>query len=288
MSAAASIFAPIKINLALHVGPPQANGYHPVDTLCVFPAIGDVLDYEPDGVPGIDFAGPFGSALAGEGHRDNLVWRAFAILGVAPRGRFLLHKRTPIASGVGAGTADGAAAMLLLNDVLGLGLDADALTRRAIGLGADGPVCIAAQMHGGGVIRARGIGERIEVLGRCEAMAMLVANPGMPVPTGDVFRRFDAEAPARLDSVSLAGAPAPLALLRGNRNDLQPPAQAMQPAIAGLLATLEGQPGALAARMSGSGATCYALHASLMSADRAARVLRARGIWAEAAPVLPG
>ncbi|MEM6913338.1 MAG: 4-(cytidine 5'-diphospho)-2-C-methyl-D-erythritol kinase, partial [Pseudomonadota bacterium] len=188
----ATIFAPIKINIALHVGPLQANGFHPVDTLCVFPAIGDVLSYEPSAEPGIDFAGPFAAPLLGEDIETNLVWRAFRLLNIEPQGRFFLTKTTPVASGVGAGTADGAAAMLLLNDVLELGLDADQLIRRSVGLGADGPVCIAAQIHRGGLWRARGIGERLDFEGTVEPSAIVVANPGFPVSTGDVFRAFDA------------------------------------------------------------------------------------------------
>ena len=284
----ASIFAPIKINIALHVGPPQTDGYHPVDTLCVFPAIGDVVSYDPDGEPGIDFAGPFGASLSAEPPQRNLVWRAFRLLGIAPEGRFLLVKQTPIASGVGAGTADGAAAMLLLNAVLDLGFSADALIARSLGLGADGPVCMAGQIAGGGLWRATGIGERVVSLGAIEPQGIVVANPGIPVPTGQVFRRFDASEPGPLTAAAARrGAPLP-GLVRGTRNDLEAPATAIAPAIGRLKQALAGHPGARAVRMSGSGATCYALHASEASAERSARRLRAMGIWAEASVLLGG
>ncbi|NNU15028.1 4-(cytidine 5'-diphospho)-2-C-methyl-D-erythritol kinase [Parvularcula sp. ZS-1/3] len=284
----AVIFAPVKINLALHVGPPRADGYHPVDTLCVFPMLGDVLAYDPEGPPGIDFTGTFGEELAGEGHADNLIWRAFLLLDLEPQGRFLLQKETPIASGIGAGTADGVAAMLLLNDVHELGFDADQLRRRSLGLGADGPVCMAGQINGGGVIRASGIGERITLTERCEPEAIVLANPGYAVSTGEVFRRFDAGDPSPLTPAAYERTGGAAGMVHRNRNDLLAPAEEIEPAIEPLIATMSAQPGARAASMSGSGATCFAIHASATSAERAARDLRAQGFWAESSFILPG
>jgi 4-diphosphocytidyl-2-C-methyl-D-erythritol kinase len=283
-----TILAPVKINLALHVGPLRHDGYHPVDTLCVFPAFGDILSYDPEGPFGLDFGGPFGGALGAEGARSNLVIRAFALLGLAPQGRFFLTKRTPIASGMGAGTADGAAAMLLLNEVHGLRFSADELIAQAEGLGADGPVCMAGQIRGGGLHRAQGIGERLSWLGACEAMPILLANPGIAVPTGKVFRRFDADEPGPLSPVRLDGGRGPVAIASANRNDLKPAAAATAPVIGSLLKRLESLPGVRLARMSGSGATCFALFSSQASADRAARALRAEGLWSESAFILPG
>lgn len=283
-----TIFAPVKINIALHVGAPRADGYHPVDTLCVFPAIGDVLAYDPGGAPGIDYAGRFGARLAEEPFSGNLIWRAFAALGVEPEGRFLLAKETPIASGIGAGTADGVAAMLLLNDALELGFGAHDLIQRALVLGADGPVCMAAQVQGGGLVRAEGIGERITPLGRIEAEAIVVANPGVPVSTGAVFRRFDSDEPGPLEPIWFRRGGGMTHLLNANGNDLQPMAEDFAPEIADLIMTMESQAGARAARMSGSGASCFALHASAASAERAARELKARGFWAESSFLLPG
>lgn len=282
-----AIFAPIKINLALHVGPVRSDGYHGVDTLCVFPMLGDVLSYEADAPAGIDFGGTFGAELSEENPRTNLIWRAFRLLDLEPQGRFFLQKETPIASGVGAGTADGVAAMLLLNDLLELGLDQGQLIRRALGLGADGPVCMAGQIAGGGILRARGIGEKVEHLGRCEPKAIVVANPGIPVSTGEVFRRFDAEEPEPLDAVTIHGREL-TALQRDNRNDLFQPAASLAPEIAGLLETMTAQHGAQTAAMSGSGATCFAIHSSAASAERAARILKAQGFWAESSFILPG
>ncbi|MEM6747600.1 MAG: 4-(cytidine 5'-diphospho)-2-C-methyl-D-erythritol kinase [Pseudomonadota bacterium] len=284
----ATIFAPIKINIALHVGPLKADGYHPVDTLCVFPAIGDILTYEEEGEPGIDFAGPFAGPLLGEDIKTNLIWKAFAILGAEPTGRFFLTKTTPVASGVGAGTADGAAAMLLLNDVLGLGFDADQLIARSLGLGADGPICMAAQIGRGGLWRARGIGERLTFEGPIEPGAVVVANPGVPVPTGQVFGAFDAGAPEELTAARRQKGEALSRTLAATRNDLESPAMALCPAIAALKDEMATHPGATAARMSGSGATCYTLHTSIASAQRSARSLKRQGYWAEASLLLAG
>ncbi|MCQ8185104.1 4-(cytidine 5'-diphospho)-2-C-methyl-D-erythritol kinase [Parvularcula maris] len=282
----AFVLAPVKVNLALHVGPPRRDGYHPVDTLCVFPAFGDVVGYDADAPTGLDLAGPFGHQLAGQDERDNLIWRAFRLLDVPPQGRFFLSKETPVASGIGAGTADGAAAMLLLNEVLGLGFREDQLVRRALGLGADGPVCMLGQIRGGGLIRARGIGERCDFLRRIEPQAMLLANPGVAVPTGRVFRDFDARDPAPLGPVSVGGSLA--ALHEENANDLAPPAMANEPSIEPLLSLMARQPGTHSAGMSGSGATCASLHSSMSSAQRAAQALLGRGFWAESAYLLPG
>ncbi|MEM1379361.1 MAG: 4-(cytidine 5'-diphospho)-2-C-methyl-D-erythritol kinase [Pseudomonadota bacterium] len=284
----ATIFAPIKINIALHVGPVRPDGYHPVDTLCVFPAIGDVLTYERDAPMGMDFAGPFAGPLADTPLRSNLVWRAFGALGIPPEGRFLLNKQVPVASGVGAGTADGVAAMLLLNAVLDLGLDADDLVEASLDLGADGPVCMAGQIAGGGLWRAQGIGERVTRLGHVEPQAMLVVNPGIPVSTAQVFRLFDDHHQAPLRPIPAHRGHPLRALLQSTENQLEHPARLLAPAIGDFLSALDQQPGAVATRMSGSGATCYALHTSSASAERAARVWRSQGLWAAAAPVLAG
>lgn len=283
-----TIFAPIKINLNLHVGPPQTDGYHPVDTVCVFPMIGDVLSYDPEAKPGIDFGGQFGGALSGEGASNNLIWRAFRLLDLEPQGRFFLQKETPIASGVGAGTADGVAAMLLLNAVLELGFDADQLRRRSLGLGADGPICMAAQLYGGGLIRARGIGERIDHLGRTEPLAMVVANPGRAVSTGAVFRQFDRAAPDALAPSQLSYPLRAQRVMAENRNSLAPIAMGLEPSIEPLLSVMKEQSGSLQAGMSGSGATCFALHSSLASAEGAARRLQGMGMWAAASTILTG
>ncbi|MEM9840047.1 MAG: 4-(cytidine 5'-diphospho)-2-C-methyl-D-erythritol kinase [Pseudomonadota bacterium] len=283
----ASIFAPIKINISLHVGPLRRDGYHPVDTLCVFPTIGDVLSYDPEAETGIDFTGPFGAQLAEESLRGNLVWKAFGLLGLAPQGRFLLSKEVPIASGVGAGTADGAAAMLLVNALLELGLSADELIFASRGLGADGPVCMAGQIAGGGLWRAEGAGEIISQVGVVEPSAIVVANPGFGISTAAVFKAYDANPRPLTSSAALRGAPL-VETLERTRNDLEPPALALSPEISSLKDRLRGQRGARAVRMSGSGATCYALHAGPASAYNAAHALRSRGIWAEAGTLLPG
>jgi len=283
-----SVLAPIKVNLALHVGPPKADGYHPVDTLCVFPALGDIVSYDREAPEGLDFAGPFAGPLIKESLGSNLVWRAFELLDLDPEGRFFLTKLMPVASGVGAGTADGAAAMLLLNEALGLGLSAEALIEKSLGLGADGPVCMAAQIYGGGLWRARGIGEKLDPLGSIEPAAIVVANPGMAVPTGKVFRRFDASAPDQLEPVQLIRPFSLPRLVKANHNHLEPMAMAIEPAIASLRTLLAKQAGALVTQMSGSGATCFSLHASLTSAERATRVLRGHGVWAESALLLHG
>lgn len=277
-----SEFAGAKVNLLLHVVGRRADGYHLLDSLAVFPAVGDTLRLaDPSAALSLELAGPFGGALAGEG--DNLVLRAARALagaaGVAPRGRLVLEKVLPVASGIGGGSADAAAALRLLARAWGVALPGEALAALALGLGADVPVCLASR-----AVRMGGVGEVLTPAPALPSFGMVLVNPGVAVSTPAVFRAraggFSLPAdlpPAWPDVVALA---ADLARLG---NDLEAPAMALAPAIGAVLAALRGLPGCRLARMSGSGATCFALFADAAAADAAAALLRAapeaRGWW---------
>ena len=282
--------APAKINLALHVTGRRADGYHLLDTLVVHGVAGDTLTARPlaeasDGGPvrlELTVAGPFAAGLVAE--PDNLVLRAARLLEVEARrlGKepsavaLGLDKHLPIASGIGGGSSDAAAALRLLNRVWGLDLPRSRLAELSRPLGADLPMCV----HGT-PLRARGIGETIDPLCDLPSLPMVLVNPGVAVPTPAVFRAL-----TRRDNPGLPEMPAHfrdaadlLDLLAATRNDLEPPAIAVAPVIGEVLAALGAAPGVRLARMSGSGATCFAVCVDETVARDVAASLAARGWW---------
>lgn len=286
--------APAKVNLFLHVtGRRAGDGYHLLDSLAVFGPAEDGLaaEFAPELALALD--GPFGNALGAE--PDNLVLRAARLLaeaaGVAPpRAALRLTKRLPVASGIGGGSADAAAALRLLDRMWGAGLGESRLAELALRLGADVPVCVASRPA-----RMLGVGEVLRPAPALPECGMVLANPGVALPTPEVFRARAAAAgfspPAALPD-SWPDARAMAADLARLSNDLEPPAIALRPVIAEVLAALRASPGCLLARMSGSGATCFALYADAAAARRAAKALPAAwwhdagGLYAPPVPSL--
>lgn len=287
-----TVFAPAKINLTLHVGRPWADGRHPLDSLVAFADVGDVLTVAATPDDGLDLAldGPFAAALATD--PDNLVLRAARLLrdrkGARRGARLRLTKMLPIASGIGGGSADAAAALRALNEIWdGAPLDAAALADIAGALGADVPACLAHRP-----VRMQGDGRDLAPFA-CPPLDAVLVNPGAPAPTGAVYRAFDA-----LD-LGDAFAPSPdggwptpaaaIAALAGARNDLEPAAAMVAPAITDALAALAGDPDIALARLSGSGATCFGLAIDATSAERAAhRLAEAHPGWWVRRTVLAG
>jgi len=238
-----------KLNLALHVRAREPDGYHRIETLFAFCADGDRL--ERTDVPGLAIDGPFAGALEGDG--DNLVTRAayaFARrFGIAVAGGFRLNKVLPVAAGIGGGSADAAAALRLLAREHGADPAGEPLLALAAELGADVPACLLSVPT-----RGTGRGDRLVPLGHSlPPLPVLLVNPRRPLATGPVFAAWD-----RVDRGALAQGDALAAALAG-RNDLEPPARALLPVIGEVVARLAAQPGVRLARMSGSGATCFAL-----------------------------
>lgn len=273
-------FAPAKVNLALHVTGRRADGYHLLDSLVVFAGVGDRIAAHR--APGLTLAveGPMAARLsAGD---DNLVCRAARLMGADAAIR--LTKVLPLASGIGGGSADAAATLRALARLWGRRVpDAAA----AAGLGADVPVCLA-----GRPARMQGVGEHLSPLPALPSLWLVLANPGVAVPTPSVFATLENRANPPLPPLPRAwpDAAALVRYLGRTRNDLEAPACRLAPEIAAALTALGAQPGAMLARMSGSGATCLALFADEAGAKRAAgRLARARpGWWLAAAPVLAG
>ena len=276
-----SELAPAKVNLYLRVTGRRADGYHLLDSLAVFGPAADVLSAGAGETLTLDVQGPFAPALAGEA--DNLVLRAARLLAeaacVAPQARLVLDKRLPVASGIGGGSADAAAALRLLARLWGVPVPADLAAQ----LGADVPVCLAARPA-----RMEGIGEHLGAAPDLPAFGLLLVNPGVAVSTPAVFRARAGgfSEPATLPP-AWTSAEAMAVDLRPLGNDLEAAAIALCPAIADVLAWLRARPGCLLARMSGSGATCFALFADEAAAEAHARDAP-RGWWAHGGAVSRG
>jgi 4-diphosphocytidyl-2-C-methyl-D-erythritol kinase len=259
-----------KLNLALHVRRREPDGYHAIETLFAFCEDGDRLELTEQ--PGLRIGGPFGVEL--DAGANNLVLRAARLFaerfGGAAAG-FDLDKRLPVAAGVGGGSADAAAALRLLCRRDGIDPEDPAVMALARALGADLPACLVSRP-------VRGIGrgdELAPVAGVPAGVPVLLVNPAVPLATGPVFAAWDG-----IDRGALGEADAMTAAVTG-RNDLEPPALSLCPAIGGVLAALRGQAGATLVRMSGSGATCFALFADLAQRDAAAAAVQAAqpGWW---------
>jgi 4-diphosphocytidyl-2-C-methyl-D-erythritol kinase len=258
-----------KINLALHVRGREAAGYHRIETLFAFCEDGDRLAAAPDDALSLRIEGPFASALAGEG--DNLVLRAARLLaessGIRAGAALTLEKNLPVASGIGGGSADAAAALRLLNRLWRTEASEADLLPIARRLGADVPACLLSR-----TVRGEGRGDVLSEsdLPDVAGIPVLLVNTGIGVSTADVFRRWP----------GADGGPLPPAFVEA-RNDLEAPARTVAPAVGEVLDALRTAGGATLVRMSGSGATCFALYESVAERSRAAAAIAARhpGWW---------
>ncbi len=278
----ASAFAPAKLNLYLHVGPPTADGFHPLSSLMVFADVGDELRFES--AEAVEFAveGPFATLVPMDD--TNLVVRAARSVwpaqerGEARGGRLTLDKRLPIAAGLGGGSADAGAALRLLREAFDLPLDDAALEARASALGSDGAACLWARP-----VIAEGRGERLSPAPALPTLDCVLINPGAPSPTGAVYRAYDVaprDARRPVTPETFATPAAVIEWLATTRNDLEAPAIALTPVIGETLAILAAEPAARFVRMSGSGATCFALCDDRAVAERlAARLAAAHPQW---------
>jgi len=270
--------APAKVNLSLMVLGRRADGYHALDSLVTFAAAGDRLTLTPGKLLSLRVRGA--TAEQAGPIEDNLVVKAAnALAREIPGlqlGRFTLDKRLPVAAGLGGGSSDAAAALRLLARANRLPLDDARLRRVARRTGADVPVCLDPRPR-----RMRGIGDVLSAPLAIPPLAAVLVNPGVAVPTKDVFAILGLKPGTGVRRAARAR-PLPrgwddlIEALAGERNDLEPPAIELQPVIATVLASLRKQPGCGLARMSGSGATCFGLFASARAAAAAARDLSER------------
>ena len=265
-----------KINLALHVRARRSDGYHEVETLFAFVDNGDALSAEVADADTLTIDGEFAEGLSGGA--DNLVLRVLALLrdrygaSRVPPLAVTLTKDLPVAAGIGGGSADAAAMARLVRRHFLTELDDAALARLVGPLGADIAACVASATCLG-----VGVGEELSPAPelRLAGTPVLLVNPRQPVATGPVFAAWDG-----IDRGPLFTGSDLRAQLFAGRNDLQRPATAQCPAIVDILTEL----GALRpwlARMSGSGATCFALFDAEAERDAAAALLAQRhpGWW---------
>jgi 4-diphosphocytidyl-2-C-methyl-D-erythritol kinase len=267
MAGAAVRSAHAKVNLWLNVVGRRHDGYHLLDSLVAFVDLADTLDVRPSDRLSLELAGSQAAGLAAD--PDNLVLKAARLLadraGVAPRATIRLGKHIPVAAGLGGGSADAAAALRALSELWRVALPEEELFDLAASLGADVPMCLA-----GHTALVSGIGERLQPAPALPPTAILLVNPGTPLPTRDVFeaRRgpFSTAVPVTQPWHDL---PELVTALVRRGNDLSDAAISLRPAIAEVLTFLHNSRGARYAAMSGSGATCFALYDSLGAAQRA-------------------
>jgi 4-diphosphocytidyl-2-C-methyl-D-erythritol kinase len=252
--------AAAKINLFLHVGDKRADGYHALESLAVFADVGDTLSFASADALSLSIEGPFAQGLSAE---DNLVLKAARALG-SHGAHITLTKNLPVASGIGGGSADAAAALRGLNELWRLGHATADLCAVAETLGSDVPVCVAST-----AAWMEGRGEILTPM-RVSNMPILLVNPGVAVATADVFRALKLRSGLGRQKT---------AELTGTSNDLEAPAREIQPVIGPVLDAIAAQ-GARLARMSGSGATCFGLFDDDENTARAARALaQAHPAW---------
>ena len=286
--------APAKINLALHVRARRADGYHEIETLFAFLRDGDTVSIEQSDRDSFALTGPFADALKGEGNNLVLAARdAFAAAhGPLPPLAITLDKQLPVASGIGGGSADAAATLRALARLKEI--DPAVLADIALGLGSDVPACLLGKSAIG-----EGRGERLQVVEGLSDIPVLLVNPRIAVSTGAVFRDWDGvdrgslfprhpgpvsrpaepqtpdtEGPLHVGCRDEPGMTEWLVAAIEGRNDLEPPARALAPMIGAVIDLLAAQPGVTLARMSGSGATCFALFDSVAARTAAAHAIR--------------
>lgn len=242
-----------KINLALHVRARRADGYHELETLFAFVDAGDRLSVTPAAQDELRTVGEFGGALTDP--FDNIVMKALSALPRTQGWAVMLEKNLPVAAGLGGGSADAGALFRMIEGEQGLPDDWQA---RAARLGADVPACVRSEACVG-----RGTGTELEpVENDLSGMPVLLVNPRIALSTGPVFQGWDGVDHGPLPQGSAR------TIAREGRNDLEAPALALCPAIGGVLAKLHATVPWLA-RMSGSGATCFALYETPAARDAA-------------------
>jgi 4-diphosphocytidyl-2-C-methyl-D-erythritol kinase len=269
--------APAKINLTLHLLRRRADGYHELESLVVFTRAGDTLALRPGDQLRLFVEGPTGE-LAGD-PSQNLVCKAARALAERVEGlrlgTFELTKRLPVAAGIGGGSSDAAAALRLLARANALDLDDPRLIEAARATGADVPVCLHHRAR-----MMRGIGDELGPPLDLPPLFAVLVNPGVPMETRTVFARIGLEPgedcafgkhPAFASAMPRETL---FSALRKSRNDLEDAANVLNPVVGHVLAVLAAGRGCRLARMSGSGATCFALFETCRAATAAARVIR--------------
>ena len=271
-----------KVNLTLRVVGRRVDGYHDLESVVAFADCADRLTLTPGPELSLKTTGPLASACGDSS--DNLVLKAAKLLGESvaglKAGSFVLEKILPVAAGIGGGSADAAAALRLLAQLNDLSLDDERLLDVALATGADVPVCLASR-----ACDMTGVGETLMPLTPPKMPCVLV-NPRVPVATKDVFEALGlrhGELLIGATDVVMQASSWPedggsleewVEAFAASANDLEAPATKIQPLIGEVISALNSTNGAWLARMSGSGATCFALYENTAEAQRAARKIQ--------------
>lgn len=275
---AVRVAAPAKINLFLHVTRKRPDGFHDLQSLVAFADVGDVLTLERAPELSLSIDGPFAQGLAAEA--DNLVLRAARALAernpAVAAAHIRLTKNLPVASGIGGGSADAAAALRGIRALYDGSIAEQELLAIAASLGSDIPVCVASQ-----TAWMEGRGEIVTLLPPLPPTHIVLVNPGVSVATADVFRglTIGAGEAALAPPAAFASLDALVRYLKTTRNDLEAPARAIAPVVGSVLDAYAEQ-GAVFSRMSGSGATCFGFFESAAKAQSAAAAIaKAKPRW---------
>ncbi|SHE90621.1 4-diphosphocytidyl-2-C-methyl-D-erythritol kinase [Litoreibacter ascidiaceicola] len=259
-------FAPAKVNLTLHVTGQSANGYHLLDSLVMFASVGDHLTFEPADALSLTIDGPESGAIPTDG---NSVLSAAHLIDPQKSAHIHLTKILPVASGIGGGTADAAAAYRGLSKLWGLpdAVPGSETFAHVAKLGADVPICLFSQ-----TARMSGIGEKIEFMPDLPALDAVLVNPRVEVSTPAVFKAISSKnnASMRMIPSNFIDQTRFITWLRHQRNDMQDAAVSIAPMIENVLSALWDTKNCQLARMSGSGATCFGVFPSAETARYAA------------------
>jgi len=281
--------APAKINLSLHVVGQTAQGYHQLEGLTVFTKLCDELSVREGKTDRLAMTGPFAKALVGE--KSNIILRAFELFrrrwpSSLPDGlEITLEKMLPVAAGIGGGSADAAAALRIASRMSGQEIATSELAELALELGADVPMCLFSR-----TCTISGVGEQIQNIDPFPKLQLVLSNPGVAVPTGQVFRQLKSK-----DNSSMPALPmhvehsAALALwLQDTRNDLEGPAIEIVPQIAELTSEMAQLPGCILSRMSGSGGTVFGVFGAEKQAMSAAQQMHQLfpNYWVAQSPII--
>jgi 4-diphosphocytidyl-2-C-methyl-D-erythritol kinase len=277
LTGALTALARAKVNLTLHVTGRREDGYHLLDSLVVFPELGDLIEVEPASGLSLTLDGPFGQDLGAD--ENNLVFQAAELIRPNGKGAAIhLTKSLPIASGIGGGSSDAAATLIALSKLWNVPLEPfDVLS-----IGADVPVCLA-----GNTTRMSGIGERLQSVEGAPPFWIVLVNPGVQVSTPSVFGALETVENPAMPVFEVGDFTNFINWLAECRNDLQAPAIKLAPVIGEVLEVLTDADHCALARMSGSGATCFGIFETEAQALDARTTISASHPlwWCAAAPV---
>jgi len=281
--------APAKINLSLHVIGQTPKGYHQLQGLTVFTKLSDELTAREAKQDRLAITGPFAKALSGEG--SNIILKALDLFRhhwpkSLPEGLDItLEKMLPVAAGIGGGSADAAAALRMAARLSQTDISIAELAEVALELGADVPMCLFSR-----TCIIGGVGEKVQIVDPFPKLQLVLANPGIGVPTAQIFRLLKSKKnPVMPPLPTHVEHSAALALwLQDTRNDLEIPAIELVPQIADLTREMGKLSGCILSRMSGSGATIFGVFGAEKQAMSAAKQMHQKfpNFWVAQSPIM--